>query len=133
MPELPAVGLPAGWRACEPYLYGVDLFNRAYFWEAHEEWEGLWHAVGQDSVPGRFLQGLIQVAAALLQHHLGHERGVTYLLAKAWANLQPARAEAAASSPPLYMGVDLDAWPEAVQRFLTGETAAFPQLELQAG
>ena len=31
--------LPEGWSQCPPYLFGVDLFNRSYFWEAHESWE----------------------------------------------------------------------------------------------
>ena len=35
------------WRDCEHYLYGVDLFNQGYWWEAHEAWEAVWLAAGQ--------------------------------------------------------------------------------------
>ena len=24
------------------FLWGLDLFNHGYYWEAHEAWEGLW-------------------------------------------------------------------------------------------
>src|SRR5712692_9058451 len=39
------------WRTRDDWLYGVDLFNFHYFWEAHEEWEGLWAAVERASAP----------------------------------------------------------------------------------
>ncbi|MEO6809260.1 MAG: DUF309 domain-containing protein, partial [Isosphaeraceae bacterium] len=32
------------WAASEDYGLGVALFNAGYYWEAHEAWEGLWHA-----------------------------------------------------------------------------------------
>jgi hypothetical protein len=38
---------PEEWRTLDDGLYGVDLFNRFYFWEAHEAWEGC----GQQSSP----------------------------------------------------------------------------------
>src|SRR5947208_4284566 len=38
---------PALWYECRSYLHGLDLFNRGYYWEAHETWEGLWHACGR--------------------------------------------------------------------------------------
>jgi predicted metal-dependent hydrolase len=57
-----------GWRRCEAYLYGVDLFNHGYYWEAHEEWEGLWRALQGLEPPivalRALLQGLIRLAAA---------------------------------------------------------------------
>jgi len=59
------------WRTLDDWLYGVDLFNRFYFWEAHEAWEGLWAAVKRDTAPALLLQGLIQIAAALLKTHMG--------------------------------------------------------------
>ncbi len=31
------------WWNCTEYLWGIDLFNHGYYWEAHEVWEGLWH------------------------------------------------------------------------------------------
>jgi len=42
---------------------GRDLFDRAAFFEAHEVWEEAW--LRESGVTKRFLQGLIQIAAAL--------------------------------------------------------------------
>ena len=35
-----------------------------FYWEAHEEWEKLWRVSGADTTVGRFLKGLIKLAAA---------------------------------------------------------------------
>ncbi len=63
-----AIPPPEAWRENEDYLYGVDLYNFAYWWEAHEAWEGLWHQAEADY--RLFLQGLIQVSAALIKYHM---------------------------------------------------------------
>ncbi len=55
---------PARWREFRPYLWGIDLFNYGYYWEAHEAWEGVWHAVGRRGPVADFLKGLIVLAAA---------------------------------------------------------------------
>lgn len=65
---IPRVLSPESWRINENYLYGVDLYNFAYFWEAHEAWEGLWHRAEDDY--RLFLQGLIQISAALIKRHM---------------------------------------------------------------
>lgn len=52
------------WRDCHEYLYGIDLFNYGYYWEAHEAWEGVWHACGRHGITADFLKGLIKLAAA---------------------------------------------------------------------
>jgi hypothetical protein len=70
------------WRTLDDWLYGIDLFNRFYFWEAHEAWEGLWAAVGRDTAPALLLQGLIQIAAALLKTHMGVFLGARTLSAE---------------------------------------------------
>lgn len=69
----------SAWRTVAEWLFGVDLFNAFFFWEAHESWEGLWAAKPRHSVPARMLQGLIQVAAALLKIHLGSLAGAAAL------------------------------------------------------
>ena len=120
--------LPDDWRRVEEYLLGVDLFNRAFFWEAHESWEAVWHAAGKESVPGRFLQGMIQVSAALLQRHCGRLRGAGNLLAKAEDNLGPASIWMAEYRAPTYMGVDLADWLPRVRGFIEGSSDDFPFL-----
>jgi hypothetical protein len=64
---------------------GIDLFNEHQFWHAHEAWEQLWLvAQGEEK---RFLQGLIQLAAAY--HHVkrGTMRGAVRLFDAALTKL----------------------------------------------
>lgn len=65
------------WRASRAFVRGVDLFNHGFYWEAHESWEGLWHACGRRGVLADFLKGLIQLAAAGVKHREGMPQGVT--------------------------------------------------------
>ena len=66
---------------------GVEHFNAGRFWHAHEDWEDLWKSLKgvaeQKLVDG--VQGLIQIAAMLLNHERKKVRGVTNL----WPNLVP--------------------------------------------
>jgi len=72
-----------GWAANEDFLYGVDLFNAGYFWEAHVFWERLWALEETESEIRRFLQAIIQTAAACLKARHGREAGASKLLEKA--------------------------------------------------
>ena len=75
---------------------GIDLFNEQQFWHAHEAWEQVWlDSSGEEK---RFLQGLIQLAAAY--HHVkrGTLRGAVRLFDAAVTKLEP--------FPPGYLGVD---------------------------
>lgn len=75
-PQRPEPLDPDQWRMCQPYLYGLDLFNHGYYWEAHEIWEGLWHACGRSGRTARFLKGLIKLAAAGVKVRQGIAEGV---------------------------------------------------------
>jgi uncharacterized protein len=108
---------PARWLESREYLRGLDLFNHGYYWEAHEQWEALWHAAGRQGPLADFLKGLIRLAAAGVKAREGrpagvasHARAAARLLTAASA-LGPdlcglplpeliARAEQAATSPP---------------------------------
>jgi predicted metal-dependent hydrolase len=79
----PAPPDPDDWAACRPYLVGIDLFNHGYYWEAHEVWEGLWHACGRTGVTADFLKGLIRLAAAGVKAREGKPEGVRSHAAKA--------------------------------------------------
>lgn len=61
---------------------GVVLFNAGAFYDAHEDWEALWHeAEGAERL---WLQGLIQVAAAFVHWSRGfHASGFSRLLVQA--------------------------------------------------
>jgi len=76
-PEPPAADplAPDDWRASADFLYGVDLFNHGYYWEAHEAWEGLWRAA-PDERARAMLHGLIKLAAAGVKLRAGNLRGV---------------------------------------------------------
>jgi predicted metal-dependent hydrolase len=63
-PERAAAIDPQHWRDCRSYLVGVDLFNRGYYWEAHEVWEQVWRACDRKGITATFLKGLIKLAAA---------------------------------------------------------------------
>jgi hypothetical protein len=52
------------WAESRSYLYGLDLFNMGFYWESHDEWERLWRATGADGMVGKFLKGLVKLAAA---------------------------------------------------------------------
>jgi predicted metal-dependent hydrolase len=65
------------WRESREYLRGLDLFNHGYYWEAHEAWEALWHAVGRGGLLGDFLKGLIKLAAAGVKAREGRPAGAT--------------------------------------------------------
>ena len=60
----------------ETYLYAIDLFNHGYYWEAHEEWERLWHVAGRQGATADFLKGLIKLAAAGVKLREGRAAGV---------------------------------------------------------
>lgn len=61
--EPPAVAIEeALWS--EEFHWGIDLFNHGYYWEAHEAWEGLWHAAKGNTGNRLFFKGLILLAAA---------------------------------------------------------------------
>lgn len=93
---------PQDWRTLEDWLYGVDLFNHFFFWEAHEAWEGLWAAVPRQTPPSLMLQGLIQIAAALLKMHVRALAGARALSTEGLEKLRRA-----AAAEPRLMGLDL--------------------------
>lgn len=124
-------GLPAAWPDCAEYLYGVDLFNQAYLWEAHEAWEAVWIAAGKTTEAAGFVQGLIQVSAALLRRHLGTPRGARNLLARAWRKLDSIQRRQERLGQHAYMGIALVPWRQAVEVYLGDGGAPYPFLILE--
>lgn len=95
---------PGSWRINEDYLYGVDLYNFAYWWEAHEAWEGLWHRAEDDY--RLFLQGLIQISAALIKRHMRMLKPTRTLSAAGFDKLRDVHLRL---TPPTetYMGINM--------------------------
>lgn len=100
------------WHQSESYLHGIDLYNYGYWWECHEIFEGLWHAMGHRTQEGQFLQALIQVAAANLKWLLG-------ALGPA-GTLSQSGLEKLRKVPPVYMGVNVAVFADDVRRYFDG-------------
>jgi len=64
------------WKESQLYLYGVDLFNRGYYWEAHETWEVLWRLAERGDPVELLLHGLIKLAAAGVKVRQNNSMGI---------------------------------------------------------
>ena len=64
---------------------GVELFNAASWYEAHDVLEELWHETADPD--RRVLQGLIQVAVAHVHLERGNRKGATILLGEGLGRL----------------------------------------------
>jgi predicted metal-dependent hydrolase len=91
--------LPEQWQRADEYLYGIDLYNYAYWWECHEVLERLWHAAGHKTEQGNFFRALIQLAAANLKYFLGHCQAAGNLLQRGLTRFERV--------PDCYMGIDV--------------------------
>ncbi len=99
------------WSTHATYLYGVDLFNYAYWWETHEAFEGLWALYGRGSRESDYLQGLIKIAAALYKWHLRDARGVRSHYLGGTALLKKAQGV-----EPVYLGLNIAEFLSSVDR-----------------
>ena len=110
------------------FLLGIEQFNRAEYFEAHETWETLWlTASGEDKI---FLQGAIQLAAAFHQWERGNERGTLSLLRRGREKL--------AGFPRIYRDIRVDRlseqaadWIEALAGEARTPPASPPRIELE--
>lgn len=64
----------------ERFEIASDHFNAGRYFEAHEEWEELWHM--STGARHAYLQGLIQIAVALHHARNGNLRGTRKLFAR---------------------------------------------------
>ena len=65
--------------------HGIELFNRAEFFDAHEVLEDVWRAAPAEEK--KFLQGMIQVAVALYHYGNGNSIGARSVLRRGFRNL----------------------------------------------
>ncbi len=118
------------WRNNNHYLYGCDLFNHGYWWEAHEAWEAVWMGCRRDDTAARYLQALIQAANALLKARMGRPRALARLGGEV-------RRIFRVLGQGDYMGLSLARWPDAFDAFVTALLApaqvlpVFPYLSLE--
>jgi predicted metal-dependent hydrolase len=102
---------------------GVEEFNRAHFFEAHETLEDLWRETSGPLRP--FYQGLIQLAVALYHLLNGNRRGALNLLSKGLDKL--------AAFQPTCQNIDVEtlccearSWLDRVRQASDGELTVDP-------
>jgi uncharacterized protein len=107
------------------YERGIEFFNSAEFYDAHEVLEDVWR---EEQGPNRlFLQGLIQVAVALHHHSTGNVVGCRSLLKRASRNLS--------SYPENYFNLNLKPFRESINAWQSAldqdsPVPPFPKLEI---
>ncbi|HLX77139.1 MAG TPA: DUF309 domain-containing protein [Terriglobales bacterium] len=106
------------------YHRGLQLFNKAEFFDAHEVLEDVWRAAPAGEK--KFLQGLIQVAVGLHHHSRGNLAGARSLLARANRNLSAYSAR--------HGGIELERLRAQVEQWVgaleNGQTTpALPRIE----
>ena len=92
------------------FAKGLELFNAGCFFECHEAWETVWRV--SESREKIFIQGLIQVAAALVHIQRGNPRGALALYRKARDKL--------ASPPPKYRALMMEEFRVAIDDYFGG-------------
>jgi len=78
----------------ETFKRGIDLFNRAHFFDAHEALEDVWRPLPRDQPSRRHLrlhvQGMVQLAVAFHHASTGNYVGARSVLERAIRNLSGA-------------------------------------------
>ena len=126
IPEIPPSQIKFSartWRKSEKYLYAIDLFNYQYFWEAHEVLEGLWVNIGRETPTGVFVQGIIQVSAALLKEIQLSHKGALKLAGKGLLKLN--------SKSGSFLGLKVESFTEEIESFLAGKLKSSPCIILE--
>jgi len=95
------------------YLKGLEAFNTGRFYEAHELWEEVW--LETPNPDKKFLQGLIQVAAAFHHFSRANLRGTRNLLRAGLLKLD--------CFPEVHGGLEIAPLCEAVRGWLAGLAA----------
>ena len=121
--ETPAAPDPEDWRASVDYLYGIDLFNHGFYWEAHEAWEGLWVACGRQGLTATYLQALINLAAAGFKARWGNATGMR-ANAETALRLFKAATSQMRSGKRRYMGLDVPALADYAAELLKARRTA---------
>jgi predicted metal-dependent hydrolase len=71
---------------------GLELFNKAHFFDAHEALEDVWRLVPPDHSSKSHFQGMVQVAVAFHHQSTGNLVGARSVLARALRNLRGGEA-----------------------------------------
>jgi predicted metal-dependent hydrolase len=101
----PSVMRHEDWQDNAAYLYGHDLLDAGFYWEAHEVWEAVWLACPPNSAEKLLLRMLIQQANARLKLVMGRRNAAERLAAE----VEALRSDLAGrlDAPRSFMGVDI--------------------------
>ena len=121
-PEQLASFDPEEWNSCEEYLYGIDLFNHGFWWEAHEALETVWVAAGRRTETGLFVQGLIQIAVAHLKWFQGFQDTATRMASEGLKKMPRING--------IYLGIELGIFRSSVESYFSGDIEAPVIIEL---
>jgi hypothetical protein len=94
-------------------LYGIDLFNHGFWWEAHEALEAVWVAAGRRTETGLFIQGLIQIAVAHLKWFQGFHGPATRMASAGLDKMRRING--------IYLGVEVGSFRSSVESYFSGE------------
>ena len=108
----PAYTVDRMWQENLTYQYGVDLYNAAFFWEAHEVWEPVWMRSGGNSRERLLVQGLIQLSNGCLKIVMERQDAAARLLTIARDKI--AEAE---HGEPCMMGIALQSLRNDIEAF----------------
>jgi predicted metal-dependent hydrolase len=97
---------------------GLELFNRAHFFDSHEALEDVWRSVPRGEPLRRHLQGMVQLAVAFHHQSTGNYVGARSVLERALRNLRGAERSFPALDLDL-LRAEVAPWRE----FLDGLTA----------
>ena len=111
------------WNSCELYLYGIDLFNHGFWWEAHEAFEAVWVGAGRHTETGLFIQGLIQIAIAHLKGFQGFQATGKRM---AWKGL-----DKLGRPKDCYLGIDVTIFRSAVKASFSQDPVTPVTIELR--
>jgi hypothetical protein len=120
-----AAGLNRELAHSDEFLWGVDLFNHGYYWEAHEAWESVWNAAGRHGPVAGFVQGLIKLAAAGVKAREGRPAGVHRHTARARELIDAALRELTPSDA--VYGLNPDAVLSICDEFSAAASSSFPE------
>lgn len=109
------------------WRYGLDLFNSARFFDAHEVLEDLWRDAPRHGAFRQHLQGLVQLAVAFHHQSTGNWEGARSVLERAVRNLNGAEE----SFPELdleNLRVSLARWRDYLVKASPKGAGALPEL-----
>jgi len=126
IPEIPADMGNFGantWKSSKKYLYAIDLFNFGYWWEAHVILEDLWIQAGKTTLTAKFIQGIIQISAALVKDSQSMPQGAIRLATKGLSKLQ--------LHTGIFLGLNVKEFEHDVERYFAGKISLVPQIILR--